>query len=201
MTGDHANIKVPAYLEIIDIAGLIRGSHAGDGLGNMFLSHIHAVDGIFHVLRAFECSEITHVDDTADPVRDLDTISEELRLKDIDFMNKKFEDLEKSMKRSNDKQLKIEHELCERVIKHLQDGKDVRLGDWKAADIEILNNFQLLTAKPVVYLVNMIEKDFQRKRTSFYPRYMLGQVLAGQTKAPQAAGAIHSNFERGYVLR
>ncbi|KAK7831960.1 obg-like atpase 1 [Quercus suber] len=144
--------EVSAFLEIHDIAGLVKGAHEGQGLGNNFLSHIRAVDGIFHVLRGFEDPDIIHVDDSVDPVRDLETISEELRLKDIEFMERRVEDLEKSMKRSNDKQLKVEHELCLKVKAWITEGKDVRLGDWKAADIEILNTFQLLTAKPVVYL-------------------------------------------------
>lgn len=124
-------------MEIHDIAGLVRGAHAGQGLGNSFLSHIRAVDGIFHVLRAFEDPDIIHVDDTVDPVRDLEVISEELRLKDIEFMERRIEDLDKSMKRSNDKQLKIEHELCLRVKASLQEGKDVRLGTGK---LQMLNS-------------------------------------------------------------
>ncbi|CAK9171203.1 unnamed protein product [Ilex paraguariensis] len=100
--------EVSAFLEIHDIAGLVRGAHQGQGLGNNFLSHIRAVDGIFHVLRAFEDPDIIHVDDSVDPVRDLEVISAELRLKgimnlprfmqlkDIEFMEKKIEDLEKS---------------------------------------------------------------------------------------------------------
>ncbi|CAJ1962954.1 unnamed protein product, partial [Sphenostylis stenocarpa] len=162
--------EVSAFLEIHDIAGLVRGAHQGQGLGNSFLSHIRAVDGIFHVLRAFEDPDIIHVDDTVDPVRDLEIITEELRLKDVEFMERKVEDIEKSMKRSNDKQLKIELECCQRVKALLEEGKDVRLGDWKAADIEILNSFQLLTAKPVIYLVNMTEKDYQRKKNKFLPK-------------------------------
>ncbi|KAJ9558192.1 hypothetical protein OSB04_012806 [Centaurea solstitialis] len=159
--------EVSAFLEIHDIAGLVKGAHEGQGLGNSFLSHIRAVDGIFHVLRAFEDPDIIHVDDSVDPVRDLEVITAELRLKDVEFIERRIEDLEKSMKRSNDKQLKVEHELCLKVKSLLTEGKDVRLGDWKAADIEILNTFQLLTAKPVVYLVNMNEKDYQRKKNKF----------------------------------
>eukprot|EP00261_Vitis_vinifera_P037024 XP_019078267.1 PREDICTED: obg-like ATPase 1 isoform X2 [Vitis vinifera] len=219
--------EVSAFLEIHDIAGLVRGAHQGQGLGNSFLSHIRAVDGIFHVLRAFEDPDIIHVDDSVDPVRDLEVISEELRLKDIEFIEKRIEDVEKSMKRSNDKQLKIELELCLKVKAFLEDGKDIRLGDWKAADVEILNTFQLLTAKPVVYLVNMNEKDYQRKKNKFLPKIhacALPKIIktgfsainliyfftAGpdevkcwqirrQTKAPQAAGTIHSDFERGFI--
>lgn len=258
--------EVSAFLEIHDIAGLVRGAHQGQGLGNSFLSHIRAVDGIFHVLRAFEDPDIIHVDDSVDPVRDLEVITEELRLKDLEFMEKKIEDLEKSMKRSNDKQLKIELELCQRIKTWLEEGKDVRLGDWKAADIEILNTFQLLTAKPVVYLVNMNEKDYQRKKNKFLPKIhawvqehggepiipfscALERSLADlpadeaakyceenklqsalpkiiktgfaainliyfftagpdevkcwqirrQTKAPQAAGTIHTDFEKGFI--
>nr|GEY05280.1 Obg-like ATPase 1 [Tanacetum cinerariifolium] len=134
--------RVSAFLEIHDIAGLVKGAHEGQGLGNNFLSHIRAVDGIFHVLRAFEDPDIIHVDDIVDPVRDLEVITAELRLK--------------SMKRSNDKQLKVEHELCLKVKAWLESEKDIRLGDWKAAEIEILNVFQLLTAKPVVYLPTLV---------------------------------------------
>lgn len=162
--------EVSAFLEVNDIAGLVRGAHAGQGLGNNFLSHIRAVDGIFHVLRAFEDPEVTHVEDTVDPIRDLEIITQELRLKDIEFMDRKIEDLEKVLKRSNDKQTKLELECCQKVLAWLKDEKDVRLGDWKTADIEILNTFQLLTAKPVVYLVNMTEKDYQRKKNKWLPK-------------------------------
>ncbi|MCO5583581.1 hypothetical protein L7F22_037494 [Adiantum nelumboides] len=162
--------EVSAYLEVHDIAGLVQGAHQGQGLGNNFLSHIRAVDGIFHVLRAFDDPEVTHVEDSIDPVRDLEIITNELRLKDLEFMARRLEDIEKALKRSNDKQLKLELECCKKVEETLKDGHDVRLGDWKAADIEFINTFQLLSSKPIVYLVNMTEKDYQRKKNKWLPK-------------------------------
>lgn len=258
--------EIAAYLEVHDIAGLVRGANQGQGLGNSFLSHIRAVDGIFHVLRAFDDPEIIHVEDTVDPIRDLEVITEELRLKDREFMERKVEDIEKVLKRSNDKHIKLELECCKKVQEWLCEGKDVRLGDWKSADIEFLNTFQLLSAKPVVYLVNMTEKDYQRKKNKWLPKIhswvqehggdivipfcglleqkfvdmpsdeaavyckenqlqsALPKIIktgfsainliyfftAGpdevkcwqirkQTKAPQAAGCIHTDFERGFI--
>ncbi|CAM6100999.1 unnamed protein product [Calypogeia fissa] len=259
--------EVPAFLEVHDIAGLIRGANEGEGLGNAFLSHIRAVDGIFHVVRAFDDADVIHVEDTVDPIRDLDVIHQELRLKDIEFMQRSQEDTEKALKRSpNDKQLKAELDCCHKVIEWLKEGKDVRLGDWKAAEVEFLNTFQLLSAKPVVYLVNLTEKDYQRKKnkwlakihtwvqehgadpiipfsglleskladmtpdevatyckenelvsslpkiikTGFTAIHLIYFFTSGpdevkcwqirkQSKAPQAAGAIHTDFERGFI--
>ncbi|GBG59216.1 hypothetical protein CBR_g32232 [Chara braunii] len=259
--------EVPAFLQVHDIAGLVRGAHAGQGLGNAFLANIREVDGIFHVLRAFDDPDVIHVEDSVDPVRDLEIVSEELRLKDREMMDKKLEELSKDMKRNpNDKEKKKELECCQKVVEMLEEGKDVRLGDWKADEILILNKFQLLSAKTVVYLVNMTEKDYHRKKnkwlakihawvkdhggdviipfsgalerkladmppdeaeryckeselqsalpkiikTGFAAIHLIYFFTAGadevkcwsirkQTKAPQAAGAIHTDFERGFI--
>ncbi|KAL3625335.1 Obg-like ATPase 1 [Castilleja foliolosa] len=164
--------EVSAFLKVQDIAGLVRGTDEGKGLGkgSKMFSHIRAVDGFFHVLRAFEDPSIIHIDGTVDPVRDLEIISADMRLKDIDFIERRVEYLRESMEGSNDKELKIENNLCKRVKEALTEGKDIRLLDWKADEIDILNTFKLLTAKPVVYLVNTNEKDYQRKENRFLPK-------------------------------
>jgi obg-like ATPase 1 len=162
--------KVPAFLNVTDIAGLVKGASEGQGLGNAFLSHIKACDAMFHLCRTFEDKEITHVEGEVDPVRDLDIINEELRLKDeLEFM-KIYEDIEKKWNRG-EKALKAEFESLGKIKKVLVDEKrHVRFGTWNAADIEVLNKYLLITSKPMLYLVNLSEKDYIRKKNKWLPK-------------------------------
>ncbi|KAK7703579.1 Obg-like ATPase [Botryosphaeria dothidea] len=166
--------EVPAHLTIYDIAGLTRGASTGAGLGNAFLSHIRAVDAIFQVVRCFDDAEIIHVEGDVDPVRDLDIISEELRIKDIEFAEKAHENYVKQTRRGGQtlemKKLKEEQATVEKVIEHLKAGKDVRKGDWSPKEVELINTLFLLSAKPVVFLVNLSEKDYIRKKNKHLPK-------------------------------
>lgn len=160
--------EVPATLTIYDIAGLVRGASQGEGLGNAFLSHIQAVDGIYHVVRAFDSEEIIHTDGEVNPERDLATISEELRLKDLDRLTNKVEDMRRACARGQDKTKKAELELLEGILSHLESGKWIASDKaWSAKEIDTLNDYQFLTAKPVVYLVNMSLKDYVRGKNKW----------------------------------
>ncbi|KAK3984822.1 Obg-like ATPase [Cladorrhinum sp. PSN332] len=165
--------KVPANLTVYDIAGLTRGASTGAGLGNAFLSHIRAVDAIFQVVRAFDDAEIIHVEGDVNPTRDLDIISEELRLKDIEFVEKALENQKKKTRQGGQslqmKQWKEEEATIEKILAHLRDGKEVRKGTWAPKEIEVINPLFLLTAKPVVYLVNLSERDYIRKKNKHLP--------------------------------
>lgn len=157
--------RVPAYLTVIDIAGLVRGASAGQGLGNAFLSHIRAVDGIFHMVRAFSDEAVVHVEGEIDPIRDMEIITEELRLKDVEFVKKTLEQQRKLCRSEKDKNKLAELELLERLDDILSVQKSqVRFGEWTGRDIEFLNQYQLLTAKPMIYLVNISEEEYARKR-------------------------------------
>ncbi|XP_055679293.1 obg-like ATPase 1 [Lutzomyia longipalpis] len=262
--------KVPAYLNVVDIAGLVKGAAEGQGLGNAFLSHISACDAIFHMCRAFDDENVTHVEGEVNPVRDLDIISEELRLKDVEKLNKDLEKLERSVVRGNDKKLKPEYDALLKIKNVLcEEKKHLRFADWTAHDIEVLNKYLFLTSKPIVYLVNLSEKDFIRKKNKWLvkikewvdkndpgaaiiplsgvfenkwaefetdaereayaeeqkARSILDKIIltgykalqleyfftAGPdevkawtvqkgTKAPQAAGRIHTDFEKGFIM-
>jgi len=163
--------KVPAFLNVTDIAGLVKGASEGQGLGNAFLSHIKACDALFHLCRTFEDADITHVEGEVDPVRDLDIINEELRLKDEEGFEKVFEEVERKYCRGGEKKLKAEYEiLCKFKKVLMEDKKHIRFGDWNQADIEVLNKHLFITSKPMLYLINLSEKDYIRKKNKWLPK-------------------------------
>jgi len=186
--------KVPAPLQITDIAGLIRGASTGEGLGNAFLSHIKAVDGIYHVIRVFDEADVIHVEGAVDPVRDLEIITEELILKDIEAVDKTKDRIERELKHKKDKQKLFELDVLNKLSKVFEERKQVRLVDWKQNEIDVINSLQLLTAKPVVYLINMSERDYARKANKF-----LGKIKAwvdahgGEPMVP-VCGALESKY-------
>ncbi|ORY81355.1 P-loop containing nucleoside triphosphate hydrolase protein [Protomyces lactucae-debilis] len=160
--------KIPANLTIFDIAGLTKGASTGAGLGNAFLSHIRAVDALFQVVRCFDDAEIIHVEGDVDPVRDLQIIHEELVFKDTEWVEKYLENAKKQARVNGpalDKK-KREEEVAttEKVLGVLKEGKGVRKSSWSPKEVESINNMQLLTAKPVIYLVNLSEKDYIRQK-------------------------------------
>lgn len=132
--------RVPAFLTCIDIAGLTAGASTGAGLGNAFLSHVRAVDGIFQVTRAFDDAEVTHVEGDVNPIRDMEIIQTELRLKDIEWVQKALENLKKTSRSLGntslaDKAKKEEIATVEKVLKCIsEDNKDVRKGDWNGKE-------------------------------------------------------------------
>ena len=247
---------VPAFLTIHDIAGLVPNAHKGEGLGNAFLSHIQAVDGIFHMVRAFSSNEIVHIEGEVDPIRDMAVISEELVMKDLIAVEKKLNELESKITRFNNDPDKKERDLLVKVRDVLEQKKWIKDCEWSNKEILLLNDYLFFTAKPVVYLVNISAKDFETKKNKWLIKIknwvdsnvkgtiipfsveheeavmrgeaqgpsMIDKIIktgyellnlihfftAGvdevrawtvrkATKAPQAAGVIHTDFEKGFI--
>ena len=256
----------PAFIEFVDIAGLVRGASKGEGLGNKFLSHIREVDAIIHVVRCFEDDDIVHVDATIDPERDIETINLELILSDIEMVERRIDRVAKALK--GDKSLAGELDFLKRLQKALEDGVPARNLECDENEKTWLAEIALLTAKPVIYACNMSESDFANGidnnanykkvcaiaeaegsevlpicaeleaeiasldkdekemflselgiqsggldllvKKSYALLGLISYLTAGQpevmawtikkgTKAPQAAGKIHSDFERGFI--
>jgi obg-like ATPase 1 len=156
---------VPAVLTVTDIAGLVKGAHEGQGLGNAFLSNIQAVDAIYHVVRGFKDDEVEHVEGSLDSYRDLDIISNELRLKDSAIVKARLATVEKEhMRNKQDKAKKQEFDTLTAASELLDNKKDIRNGKWTPLDADLLNEMQLLSAKPVVYLVNIGTEDYCQQK-------------------------------------
>lgn len=257
---------IPAVIEFVDIAGLVKGASRGEGLGNKFLSHIREVDAIVHVVRCFDDMNIVHVDGSIDPLRDMDTINLELIFSDLEMVEKRLQKITKMLK--GDKSLQAEIDFLNRLQEWLEAEKPARSIECSEKEAEMLGNMALLTVKPVLYAANMDEASFQNYEDSneHYKKLVaraaeegaqvlpicaqleqdiaeldaeekamfladLGLEQSGLdrlvqvsyellglisflttgpdetrawtikrgTKAPQAAGKIHSDFERGFI--
>jgi GTP-binding protein YchF len=254
---------VPASLEFVDIAGLVRGASKGEGLGNQFLANIREVDAIVHVLRCFEDPDITHVDGAIDPIRDAETVETELMLADLESLEKRVGTLQKKA-RGGDKESAAQLALVERMIAGLQAGRPARTA-IEPGEEAMARALGLMTTKPVLYVCNVeeasaatgnafsarvaemaaakgaahvvvsaaIEAEISQLGAEDKPAFLEGLGLADSgldrviragyallglityftvgpkearawtvmkgTKAPQAAGVIHGDFERGFI--
>lgn len=256
---------VPASIEIVDIAGLVKGASKGEGLGNQFLGNIRSTQAILHVLRCFENDNIIHVEGSVNPIRDKEIIDTELQLKDLESVENKINKSAKAAK-AGDKDAGKEVALLEKVKIHLGKGLSVRSFEMEEEEIKIVQDLQLLTIKPVLYVCNVNEEDVVKgnkwveevkkhataenaevllisaalesdiaelespeERQEFLENYGLSEsglaklirsayklldyityftvgekevrawTITKGMKAPQAAGVIHSDFEKGFI--
>ncbi len=256
---------VPAVIEFFDIAGLVKGASKGEGLGNKFLSHIREVESVVHVVRCFDDENVIHVESTVDPKRDMEIIELELILADMEVMSKRLERLTKTSK--NDKSLQPELELVQKIMNALENETQARFLEYTEEEQKLVRTFNLITAKPVLYVANVDENyisdpcankyvdevikhaaqdnsevitvcgkieeeisqldDAEKKeflielgltesgldklvRASYHLLGLISFFTTGPmeskawtiikgTKAPQAAGKIHSDIERGFI--
>ncbi len=263
----HSKKVTPAVIEFVDIAGLVKGASKGEGLGNQFLSNIREVDAIVHVVRCFEDANVVHVDGNVNPIRDIETINLELIFSDIEILERRIAKASKGAR--NDKTLAKEVDLLNRIKEHLEDGKLAKTFETEDdEEIEWLNSYNLLTAKPVIYAANVSEDDLaddgasneyvskvrahaksedceafvicaqieqeiaelddeekamfledlglkesgleKLVKASYSLLGLISYLTSGEdetrawtikkgTKAPQAAGKIHTDFERGFI--
>lgn len=256
-------VEIPTTVEIVDIAGLVKGASKGEGLGNQFLASIREVDAICHVVRCFDDGDVVHVDGRVDPIGDIETIDTELVLKDMESISKKYHSVEKLAKHDKDAKLKLP--VLTRMKTWLEEGKPARQLELTKEEKAQLHEFQLLTQKPVIYVANVGEDQLpdggewveklrehadkenasvvvisskfeyelaelpEEERVEYLEsvglsvpgKYNLIQKVyevlglityftAGEkearawtirrgTLAPQAAGVIHTDFERGFI--
>lgn len=257
---------VPAMIEFIDIAGLVKGASKGEGLGNQFLANIREVDAIIHVVRCFEDTNVIHVEGSINPARDIETINLELIFSDLEILERRISKVARGAK--NDKDLAKELELLEALKAHLEEGKLAKTFSADEDGAKLLMTYNLLTSKPVIYAANVTEDDLaddgesneyvktvreiakndnsevfvicakieqeiaeldddEKKmflqelglsesgldklvKASYRLLGLMSYLTAGPketrawtikigTKAPQAAGKIHSDFERGFI--
>lgn len=158
---------VPTSFEFTDIAGLVKGASNGEGLGNKFLSHIREVDAIVEVVRCFQNSNIIHVENSVDPIRDIEIINVELLLADLEVIDNRLARIGKKAGMSKDKETIIEYELLNRVKEQLEKNQPVRKLELSEEEKKILKPFHLLTEKPIIYMANISEDDLGKNDNEY----------------------------------
>ncbi len=153
----HPERVLPTTVDIVDIAGLVKGASKGEGLGNQFLANIRETDAILHVVRCFDDPNVVHVDGSVNPVRDKEVIDYELQLRDLDTLEKKIQKVEKLARVGNDKDAKKAYDVMMTVKQHLEKGQSVRSAPISKEEYQYIADSYLLTAKPVMYVCNVDE--------------------------------------------
>ncbi|MEK7615093.1 MAG: redox-regulated ATPase YchF [Patescibacteria group bacterium] len=148
---------IPTAIEFVDIAGLVKGAHKGEGLGNKFLSNIREVDMVVHVVRSFEDSNVHHVDGTVDPTRDVETIEIELAMSDLSIVEKRLDGVRGKMKSGKTKDMEIEESTLAKFFAALAEGKMANTVELTEDEEKFSKTFSLLTNKPILYIVNVAE--------------------------------------------
>lgn len=161
--------KIPTAIEFVDIAGLVKGASEGEGLGNQFLSHIRQTDAIIQVVRGFENKNIIHVHGKIDPKDDIDVINLELVLADWQTVSKRLEKTKKNAKGPKQKEMEKEINLLEKIYKQLESGKCARDLGYDEDELLIVRDLHLISMKPVLYVVNVEEDEFEKEIDLKYP--------------------------------
>ena len=180
---------IPATIEFVDIAGLVRGASKGEGLGNQFLSHIRNVDAIIQVVRCFEDDNITHVEGSIDPLRDIEVIETELLIRDIDSIEKRLQKSSKKAK-SGDKEAKAEIAVLEKILPLMNDGMLAKNIQLEKDHRDLIKPLSLLTMKPVLYVTNVDEQEIASEDRSDFAQKVFEMAEAQNNKAIRLCGHI-----------
>jgi len=180
---------IPAAIEFVDIAGLVRGASKGEGLGNQFLSHIRNVDAIIQVVRCFEDDNITHVEGSIDPLRDIEVIETELLIRDIDSVEKRMQKSSKKAK-SGDKEATAEMDILEKILPLMNDGMLARNIELEKEHRDLIKPLSLLTMKPVLYVTNVDEQEIASEDRSTFAQQVFDMAEAQNNKAIRLCGYI-----------
>lgn len=185
---------VPADMTFVDIAGLVKGASKGEGLGNQFLGHIRETNAIAHVVRCFSDPNVVHVDGSVNPVRDIEVIDLELIFADLDTVNKKFNNLQKTAKTGNDKKAMAQLGVLEPIKAALDKGLPVRSLGLSEDQLELVKDFHLITAKKVMYVANVDDKDIGNAEPNEYVKKVMEHAKKEGSPVVQICGKIESEI-------